>query len=52
VYKRQSKYKQVRKSEFSVFQYPYADLQQKVWLRLKVCIIMPVSGTCFVPGCP
>ena len=34
------------------FQYSYAILQQKVWLRLKVYSTLPGSGTWFVLGWP
>jgi hypothetical protein len=38
-----------KERESSFFQCPYAGLQQKVWLRLKMCATMPWSGTWFVP---
>ena len=42
--------KQVKKRGSSFFHCPYVGLQQKVWLRLKVCVTIPESGICFVPN--
>ena len=39
---------QRRESKSSSFQCPYVGLQQTVWPRLKVSVITPGAGTCFV----